>query len=152
MGSFPFHTETAYWRVPARYLFLYCVDPGAANRPTLVLDLLGKLSISQKEILSSEPWVVHSIRRPFLCRLIEKVSGGTVFRYDPVCMRPASRKAASQAILERAVLQGESVQIPWRRGALLVVDNHRLLHGRAPAAFADPDRRLQRVLVAEDSV
>jgi L-asparagine oxygenase len=28
---FPFHTDTAHWDRPARYLALYCVDPGTAD-------------------------------------------------------------------------------------------------------------------------
>jgi L-asparagine oxygenase len=33
--AFPFHTDTAHWDRPARYLALYCVDPGEGKRPTL---------------------------------------------------------------------------------------------------------------------
>src|SRR5262245_17548310 len=36
--AFPFHTDTAHWDQPARYLALFCVDPGEGQRETLLQD------------------------------------------------------------------------------------------------------------------
>ncbi|QGG57899.1 TauD/TfdA family dioxygenase [Paenibacillus sp. B01] len=38
MNSFPLHTDTAYFRTPARYILLYSVNPGSGDRPTLIYD------------------------------------------------------------------------------------------------------------------
>src|ERR1700720_1820892 len=32
LGQFPFHTDTAHWKIPARYLVLYCVCRGRGGR------------------------------------------------------------------------------------------------------------------------
>src|SRR5690242_15684363 len=38
MGTFPFHTDTVYWRTPARFIPFHCVNTGSGGRPTLLLD------------------------------------------------------------------------------------------------------------------
>ena len=37
--AFPFHTDTAHWERPARYLALYCIDAGEGHRATLLQEL-----------------------------------------------------------------------------------------------------------------
>jgi alpha-ketoglutarate-dependent taurine dioxygenase len=34
----------------------------------------------------------------------------------------------------------------------LIIDNHRVIHGRGESSVPDPDRHLQRVLVATDAL
>jgi alpha-ketoglutarate-dependent taurine dioxygenase len=149
-GEFPFHTETAYWGVPARYVLLHCVAPGSGDRPTLILDPLGAMSADDRAILARELWVVRYTRRPFLTTVLDQSARRALFRYDPACMRPADERGQSSAILARVLREPRAVSIRWRPAMLLLFDNHRLLHGRGAANVGDPDRHLRRVLVKEE--
>jgi alpha-ketoglutarate-dependent taurine dioxygenase len=148
-GEFPFHTETAYWRSPARYLFLYCVEPGSGDRPTLLLDLAA-MSVDDRAILARELWVVRYTRQPYLTTVLDQSAKGSLFRYDPACMRPVEERGQSPVILTRVLNEVRAVRIYWRHAMLLILDNHRLLHGRGAANVADPDRHLRRVLVKKE--
>ena len=149
-GAFPFHTETAYWQRPARYVLLYCVNPGAGKRPTLVADVLGKLSPSNIQTLSSELWVVGRRRHPFLASLIENATSGLRLRFDTECMRPVDRSALGPTIMARLLERRAPAIVEWKAGDLLILDNFRVVHGRGASAKPDGDRHLRRVLVAEE--
>jgi len=145
-GPFPLHTETAYWRTPARYLLLRCVSPGASKRPTVVVPLsLRRLTRRQKICLESAVWVCRA-RPSFLCSILD----GKRIRYDRECMKPASPSADLAAqIMSELVYASQPVEIAWCEGRLLIIDNFRCLHGRAAAAVPDPDRVLERIIVRE---
>lgn len=150
-GTFPFHTETAYWRHPARYVLLYCVNPGAGGRPTVVKDVLAPLSVRDLKALSSELWVVGKRRRPFLTCLVEAVGSRVRLRFDADCMRPVDQGAVGRALMAEALDDATPVAVEWHSGDLLILDNFRVVHGRGSSLVPDEDRHLQRVLVAAQS-
>lgn len=150
-GAFPLHTETAYWRTPARYVLLYCVSPGKGDRPTLLMDLTPKIGPPESADLATELWVVGRMRHPFLAPVLES-AGSPRLRFDPECMRPSRHATKTPGILERLLAEDSVVSVEWRRKDLLVIDNYRMLHGRGIGHAPDPDRHLQRVLVQEREV
>jgi L-asparagine oxygenase len=152
-GAFPLHTETAYWRRPARYVFLHCLAPGQGGRPTLVVDVTPRLSDEEARALTGSLWVVGRTRRPFLAPMLEAVSGCLRLRFDPECVSPAEGAAVRASELLDAFLERQPVvPIAWCEGDLLVLDNFRVIHGRGMSDVPDPDRHLQRVLVAGEEV
>ncbi len=55
MGPFPFHTDVAHWLLSARFVILYCQQPGSGARPTLLLDSWSwDLSEAQRRALTRE--------------------------------------------------------------------------------------------------
>jgi hypothetical protein len=63
-------------------------------------------------------------------------------------MEPITRSAYQLSRLLDSVLQElDRFEVPWRFDDLLVVDNHRCLHGRGESDVPDPDRQLERILV-----
>jgi Taurine catabolism dioxygenase TauD, TfdA family. len=38
LNSFPLHTDTAYFKIPVRYILLYSINPGTGDRPTYFYD------------------------------------------------------------------------------------------------------------------
>lgn len=149
MGAFPMHTEAAYWREPARYVFLFCVTPGRGRRPTVLLDITPRLSSQEVALLATELWVVGRTRHPFIAPVLDFVRSRPRLRFDLECMKPAQRRSRSEVLLRRLVESEERVQIEWKRHDLLIIDNFRTLHGRGVADAPDPDRHLRRVLVSE---
>jgi L-asparagine oxygenase len=147
-GAFPFHTDTAYLREPADILLLHCADPGASRRATALVDTRAwSLSPREAHVLRNEVWVVRSARPPFHCTVGTGRHELSV-RCNFDCMGPAVRtRHESRAIIDEHLARAEKLLITWSTGDLLVLDNRRVLHARAPAVQEDSDRELKRVLV-----
>lgn len=148
LGPFPFHTETAYWSRPARYVLLYCVNPGAGERPTLLVDSQGwRLSGEDRRHFLNAAFHVSG-RRTFLASLAAYGGHGLHWRFDQACMSPATSDAVSAIRKISALIDDStSIKISWVPGSLLVFDNYRCLHARGTAKTKDTDRVLHRILV-----
>jgi L-asparagine oxygenase len=150
LGPFPFHTDTAFWQIPTRYLVLFCSNPGSGSRPTLLIDpLCWVLSSDEERMLGTSVW--RTTRRPsFLCSLVARRRGNFLLRFDRDCMLAATAQAEqSGRLLEEKIQQSNIIRIDWSVGDLLIFDNHRFLHARGSALRADGDRVLTRALVLE---
>lgn len=149
-GRFPFHTDTAYWLRPPRYLLLHCRDPGSGRRPTLLIDSSKwRLNRKDRSVLLRGLWIIGG-KQPFLSTVFTKTPVGVHIRYDRDCMRPAAASGELAAALTlRKIHSSRPIKIVWRRGMMLIIDNHRMLHSRGSASAPDPDRQLGRVLVGE---
>ena len=150
MGPFPFHTESAYWRHPSRFVVLYCVHPGSGERPTLLKDSAEwDLSSRKLQILTHGAWKSGGSRR-FVCAIGSRCSGRLRLRFDLDCMKPLNRAAREASEIVGLCMQSQMPQrIEWHPGDLLVIDNFRILHARGAAGAPDQDRILERVLVVE---
>jgi len=146
MGSFPFHTELAYWRTPPRYLLLFCVDPGQGARPTGYFDPLACPAIPVE--LYEAQYKVRRSSGSFIARCLEKTTGGTRVRADAECMIPLVR--SSDPLNEFLMKQVETGVIwhHWTAGDLLLLDNWRFMHGRGSSTRKDPERKLIRVMIS----
>jgi L-asparagine oxygenase len=151
MGAFPVHTEAAYLRKPPRFLLLYCIEPGCGGRTTVLLDGAA-ISSRLPEVRRPGTWVVKAGRRPFLCDVLWRRAQNQVgIRYDRECLFPCGPAALAEEQLIRSFVEASTpVTIEWARGQLLVIDNHRVLHGRGGSKHDDKDRWLKRVLVGEE--
>ena len=149
--AFPFHTETAHWRDPVELVVLRCVNPGAGNRPTALIDGWN-LSLNDVEIgrLTRSLMVVKSGSRSFLAPLVKRKSGRLDFRYDSSCITPATHgDKIVLNVLEQGLRDATQTVITWKAGQCLIFDNRRMLHSRAGSSIADYDRRLERTYVVK---
>lgn len=149
-GPFPFHTDAAYWHRPPRFLFLRCLDPGEGNRCTLLTDTQAWLSKHQWGMLTGAVCAIAG-SRSFLATIASKNSDGLgMIRYDLDCMHPTSKHSSGALVLvENQIAKAQVAEIHWRHGALLVIDNYRLLHARGESLIPDPNRLHQKMLVEE---
>ena len=76
LGSLPLHVDTAHWVIPCRFVVLACLEPGAGNRSTTLLDtrILG-LTKSQINLLHNTPLRIENGRYSFF---------GTVLSHDRI--------------------------------------------------------------------
>lgn len=149
--TFPFHTETAHWRDPIDLVILKCVNPGAGNRPTLLIDGWG-LGLEDEEgrRLTQSLMIVKNGSKSFLAPLANRKSGKLSFRYDSACMRPASSGDKTKLkFFEQGLMDATEIEIKWKKGLCLIFDNRRILHSRAGSPITDPDRRLERIYVVK---
>lgn len=152
VGSFPFHTETAHWRTPVDWVILRCVNPGAGNRPTLLIDGLS-LHFRNNEIrqLTRSLMIVRNGSRSFLAPLVMSENTQLLFRHDPGCMRPSSKGDQHlKEVFERRLMNANPTEIAWKSGQCVIFDNRRMLHSRAESSTADFDRCLERIYIVKE--
>ena len=145
IDAFPFHTDGAHHKVVPKYLFLRLHWPEFSYRATYLLDLISEINKKEHAILKSDIWKVTNGNRCFLSPVISTLG----LRYDPVIMKPAiSRGYQSNEIIRRITKKVTPVSVKWRKGFVLILDNHRIIHSRAQARPGHRDERvLERILV-----
>jgi L-asparagine oxygenase len=152
LGQFPLHTDLAHWALPPRYLVLRCVK-GHVDVPTLLEDvalIVANFGANRLRRTLVKP------RRPIrggraLLPLLSRTNGDDLFRWDEVFVVPATERSGRICDAVRAHLA--SVQ-PARviladAGDTLIIDNWKVLHGRAAAHDAAETRLLERVYLSE---
>lgn len=146
-GEFPFHTDTAHWVVPSRYIVLACVNPGTESRPTRLLDWRDvSLSQQDSELLKTAAFRVVNGRRSFFSSVL---SSKRIFvRYDPGCMVPVdSMSKRVKNFMSGLKNERATKEVEWTTGKVVVIDNWRVLHGRAAADTTSSDRSLIRFTI-----
>jgi hypothetical protein len=143
--EFPFHTDTAYWNVPSRYIALRCMDPGVSNVTTRLVPSSG-LNLSDQVLRNLQAGVFHVLngRNSFYTSVMSDCFN---LRFDPGCMSPTSSIAhEGWDALSDSLATAIPISIDWEQGRLLVIDNWRVLHGRA-ALPEDSGRVLIRATI-----
>lgn len=144
-GSLPFHTDTAHWSTPARYILLTLESRDQVEAHTLLLPWRSVVDGFPLEVFTTEPFLVRNSSESFLTTVRDPARRW--YRYDRGCMRPTTRAARrlSDALETRFTTVEAHVHV-WTPGVILMVDNWHMLHAR-PAGQAS-SRHLHRVLVA----
>lgn len=135
LGEFPLHTDMAQWHIPPRYILLRCMV-GFAEVPTTLVDglsLIGRLGAANLTRALVRP------RRPMqgklsLLRLLQPIDDGDhILRWDQKYIKAASVTGEQVLGSFRALLASTpNLHVPLRRsGDILLLDNWRMLHGRA---------------------
>jgi hypothetical protein len=141
------HTETLTDApVPIRYFALGCLVPAGRGGETLLFDgrkaarLLARTMDGAREIRIR----YRSQYRPEVADhplIVEDERHGPVLRFrsatgnNEMIAKPAGiSQAGLYAAVEDAVTRSLALVHSWRAGELLVVDNHTMLHSRAPFA------------------
>jgi alpha-ketoglutarate-dependent taurine dioxygenase len=151
---FPLHTDLSYVPLPPRILLMQCVHPGFPGEgDTLLSDCRlaqESLTIGAVRTLEGKWFRFHF---PPGCQTgnsglqsILRTSGSRklwAFRRDGMEI-PAHAQSAVQALVE--ALEASMIKIRLDRGDLLIVDNHRVAHGRTAfhATGNGPARHLRR--------
>jgi len=131
-GYLPFHTDTAFWPLPARFVILSIVGKSAC--PTLVCPFeraLSPASSSSSQSAQQSKWALITPRVSRYCSMGLWDGIDTGLRFDPVCMFPANRQARDVAkLLSYEALVPIAVQIDWSQTGALILDNWQTLHAR----------------------
>jgi gamma-butyrobetaine dioxygenase len=143
----PLHTDSQSRRgVPPRWQVMLCLHPAAQGGETLLVDTWPLL----ERIEAEDPELHHALltrprRMPFVFGdvvgpTVALRGGGVVFTHSPVPVGDDLEPRLAPW-LDRA----PRIELRVAADEVLVVDNHRMLHGRR--AFEDPHRRFLRLLV-----
>lgn len=141
-NALPFHTDSANWPTPCRYVLLSC--PLDRQHPTLLLPWSSVINAAEKAELASAVFFVRSGRGSFYTTAFDAAKG--FLRFDPGCMRAATPSSVriAEEFLSRIEKAKPHVHA-WASGDLLIIDNWRILHARPP--WPIQAGHLERVLV-----
>jgi L-asparagine oxygenase len=147
-GKFPFHTDTAHWEMPARYLMLYCVSAGQGQRPTHLQDTEA-WQYPLKMSALSEVWKSGHVR-PTLCTVGTIINGKFEVRFDEACMSPMTGSAEKlKKNVAEQINRSDVIDINWVDGMLLILNNRRSAPARGSPRRPDPDRLIRRILIGD---
>lgn len=149
-GFFPFHSDTAFWPMPCRYLVMRAT--GDVRRSTLLLDfpaLLMSLGTDVHRDARRAVWRTASFASGIYCSTYFANGENRGWRYDADVMRPVNSAARRLAAILATFLitPPESIAVDWSSVSSLVVDNWRCLHARAAAPPNEAPRFLSRIYV-----
>jgi hypothetical protein len=143
----PLHTDSQrFGGVSPHAQLMFCAKAAREGGTTLLLDTHALLAtIQQEDIAFLRALFSESRTIPFV---FGDVVGPTVsWRQESLVFTHSPKRVEDeigrklQGFLSRAPI----IEVPVRDGEILIVDNHRMLHGRT--AFTDESRRFTRLLV-----
>lgn len=148
--AFPFHTDTAFWPTPARYLLMRVVGDRRRNTNVLPFDLLwSSLACQSRVDAERSVWRTGADRGSIYCSMSFAASGTRGWRYDAAVMTPVN--TAALRVRDRLAQACEDsrlgVSVPWQSTGCLVVDNWRVLHARGPQPEQEGARLMFRIYV-----
>ena len=146
-GELPFHVDSSHHQVPSRYLVFACSCAEGEVAPTALLDVLDLgLGEDDATALRTGVFLVKNGRHSFYANI--QSPGAPFFRWDPGCMFPQDIIAEAVARKLSHLSHLPAVRtINWSTGALLVVDNWRMLHARGTVSSNHGDRTLLRTTI-----
>lgn len=150
LNSFPLHSDTAYYKIPVKYIMLYCKNPGVGDRPTYLYDTYQLINKDEefRFKLANTIYKVINGRNSFLTTLHNP--NMSFFRLDRDCMRSITDEGEELLKEIDTLIQKDDIQeIKWSLGDLLIIDNWRFLHGRGSSKSEDLDRLLYRISIKE---
>ena len=146
LEALPLHVELSHRSQPCRYILLGCVEPGEPSAATMLLDWQSvNLTAEELCFLETAPILVRTGRRSFYSTLLP--ANRSYLRYDPGCIEAVDERGREAIkIVQRSLAEGIFHLHQWYRGDIVVIDNWRVLHGRAPTDYGS-GRRLARILI-----
>lgn len=146
LAALPLHAELSHRPRPCRYLLLGCMNPGSPGTATRLLDWRTlAFSTDELELLAHAPVFVRTGRRSFYATIL--APDYTFLRYDPGCLEAVDKRGQSALdLLERRLALASPEAHEWHQGDILIIDNWRILHGRA-SSRANSGRCLARILI-----
>lgn len=144
-GAFPLHTDCAFWVKPPRFLVLNSPNEASAGAPT---------RLAQSDWLRESPTLMNRAStaifkvvngsRSFLSNILEP----ELVRFDRDCMIAGSPDSQSLIQeIESAMPNTRVCDLEWSPRLCVVIDNWRMLHGRASCELLNSQRVLRRILV-----
>ena len=156
------HTETAFHPHRPRFVVLLCLrsDPQAATTYADVADIVVHLSNEHLAALQTNEFVT-SIDPSFMSNgepdaqvhviPLTTTGEGWSLIYDQLLMRGTTPRAIAALSALHDAVKHTTQQVVLAAGDIMVIDNHRAVHGRTPFAprYDGTDRWLKRALVVQ---
>ncbi|GAQ15726.1 hypothetical protein MODO_3431 [Myroides odoratimimus] len=145
---FPFHTDTAFWTTPVRYVLMSCQNNSLTETLIITLESLNNLNSEEISILENSIFLIKTNRVNFYCSILSKQNGNLILRFDPNTMKAINSYAKKAiTIIEKIVTNSEIHRIKWSDSGILIIDNWRTLHSRS-SVYSNENRILKRIYIS----
>jgi alpha-ketoglutarate-dependent taurine dioxygenase len=148
LHSFPFHTDLAFSKIPARYILMHSEKPSTCDTTLLhKKDLWELLSNSERNNAKRAIYLVKTKMENFFTSFIFNENNESGIKYDSSCMFPFNKHAKEfDPCLKEVITQMKPLDLKWTKGKTVVIDNWMNLHGRK-SALNDINRELKRIYI-----
>lgn len=146
--AFPWHTDTAYWEIPVRYLMLTSEKPSPCATLARSFESLAKNIDDFYYLAERSVYMLNIPGKRKLLSPVMKKHGEMGFRFDFHIYKPMNEEAKILSSLMLEQLNNESQRVVWSGNNVLVLDNWRLIHAREDAS-QDKNRSLKRIYINE---
>jgi alpha-ketoglutarate-dependent taurine dioxygenase len=146
--EFPFHTDTAFWNLPARYVLMSCQGLSNTGTTFLTFDDMYR-TLNPQEIIDFKKsiFLIKTPTKKFYSSLINIYANQTFIRFDTNCMTPINKSANKTIeIIDNKTNQLNINKIMWDRPKVFIFDNWRIIHGRE-SVKNDENRILKRIYI-----
>lgn len=147
-GPFPWHTDTAYWELPVRYLLLTSDKTSPCATLFRSFDSLISEIEDFKYLASRAVFMLNIPGRRRLLSPIIRENGVEGYRMDYHIYKPMNEEAKALSELMQEHLENEHNRVIWTGNNVVILDNWRFIHSREEAII-DKDRSLKRVYINE---
>ena len=145
LNAFPFHTDTAFWTLPVRYVVMGMFAQNKSTTNYISISDIAKcisfdlLSEARKSIYLVETFEGSRYMSPAFER-----KGKWGFRFDPNIMTPVNDHAKKFHVeLTKAIESVEFKKVNWTGNKAVIFDNWNYLHGRS--AVNGENREIYRI-------
>lgn len=148
LQDFPLHTDTAFYKKPARFILMHSVSSNSCDTTILrKKDFWDQLDNTEKKMAERAIYLVKTNREKFYTSLTFKENNEFGIKYDPSCMLPFNKSAKEfDRIFQGVISRIEPKRIKWTVGKTAIIDNWKTLHGRK-SAEKDITRLLKRIYI-----
>lgn len=145
-GAFPWHTDTAFWDVPARYIILYSINPSKCPTNYIKFE---DIFTNKKIFYKLADKALFTLNLPSLIRVIPfKFNYNIIgYRYDQHIMKPYNQEAKKlDYMIREGIAYHGYTPIEWDGKIVAIIDNWYGVHNRS-TCFDEPERKLLRVYI-----
>lgn len=145
-NQFPWHTDTAYWEIPVRYLLLTSNNPSPCATTFRTFRSLAS-KINRFHYLAERAVYLLNIpgRKRYLSPIFKR--GREIgYRLDFHIYKPMNKEAQSLIELVSNELSEEYGRIVWTGNNIAILDNWKAIHSREDA-HEDKNRTLTRIYI-----
>ena len=148
LNEFPLHTDTAFYKKPARYILMHSINPSNCDTTLLLKKSFWDLmTINEKAKAERAIYLVKTKQEKFYTSFIFRENEEIGFKYDPSCMFPVNKYAKEfDQLFKKILLEIPLINIKWSGNKTVIIDNWNILHGRK-SAKNDIKRELKRIYI-----
>jgi L-asparagine oxygenase len=152
LGTFPLHTDLAYWNLPPRYLLLRCIA-GSNDVFTNILPWSRVVELIGTDVLRRAVFTARNRRIGYsgLVRSLSYHHEAELFRWDPIFLWALNQQARALGcvMLDPRWDTVAAKVLLHHPGDTLIIDNWQVLHGRSQILTQGTVRHLERVYLSE---
>lgn len=149
LSAFPFHTDTAFWQIPARYIVMGMLKTSPTTTNFISISEIDKFIPDQ--LLRRARKSIYLIKTFESCKYTSPVfssNGIQGFRFDPNIMAPVNNHAKIfHTDFIMALKKVRPDKIEWSGEKAVIFDNWKYLHSRSPVKCEN--REMLRIYVED---